>query len=65
MTTNDYLDPLEQRARLEAIIARHRDSGGAIAASAVPALTTDLGELLDTARSSGTADGYEEAINQE
>lgn len=57
MTTSDYLNSLEQRSQLEAIIAKHCGPGGAIAAAAVPALTADLTELLDIARSSGTADG--------
>ncbi len=66
MTRDDaHVDPFEQRARLEAILAAHADPAGAIPAAAVPALTANLGQLLDAVRSSGTAGGYEEAISQD
>jgi hypothetical protein len=62
---DDYLEPGLQRARLEAILAAHRDPSGAIPAAALPALASDLGRLLDAVRGSGNTDGYEEALNEQ
>jgi hypothetical protein len=65
VTSGDYLDPSGQTARLAAILRAHTDPGGAIPASAVAALTSDLAKLLDNTRRSGHEDGSEEAASEQ
>jgi hypothetical protein len=50
---------------IAAILRAHTDSSGAIPASAIAGLTSDLAQLLDDTRRSGHEDGYEEAANEQ
>jgi len=66
MTSDDYyLEPFAQTTRLAAILTAHTDASGAIPAAVIPALTTDLRELLGATRRSGYDDGYEEASSEQ